>query len=54
MPAIMLVMFNNFPAGLTLYFAFSNLLQILQQKFFTKKPALPVQKQPAKTISGKK
>jgi YidC/Oxa1 family membrane protein insertase len=40
MPAIMLVMFNNFPAGLTLYFAFSSLLQILQQKFLTKKPAV--------------
>ena len=40
MPAIMLVMFNNFPAGLTLYFAFSNLLQIIQQKFFTKKPVV--------------
>jgi len=40
MPAIMLVMFNNFPAGLTLYFAFSSLLQIIQQKFFVKKPAI--------------
>lgn len=40
MPIIMLVMFNNFPAGLTLYFAFSNLLQIIQQKFFTKKPVI--------------
>ena len=38
MPVIMLVMFNNFPAGLTLYFTFSNFLQILQQRFFTKKP----------------
>ena len=40
MPIIMLVMFNNFPAGLTLYFTFSNLLQIVQQKFFTKKPVI--------------
>jgi len=39
MPAIMLVMFNNFPAGLVLYFSFSSLLQILQQKYFVKKPA---------------
>jgi len=49
MPVIMLVMFNNFPAGLTLYFAFSNLLQILQQKFFTKKPTPQVKKQAVKT-----
>jgi YidC/Oxa1 family membrane protein insertase len=40
MPIIMLVMFNNFPAGLTLYFAVSNLLQIIQQKYFTKKPVI--------------
>jgi len=39
MPIIMLVMFNNFPAGLTLYFTASNLLQILQQKL-TKKPVI--------------
>ena len=31
MPIIMLVMFNNFPAGLTLYFALSSLFQIGQQ-----------------------
>ncbi|MDR0303983.1 MAG: YidC/Oxa1 family insertase periplasmic-domain containing protein [Chitinispirillales bacterium] len=40
MPIVMLVMFNNFPAGLTLYFTISNLLQILQQKFLTKKPSV--------------
>jgi len=50
MPAIMLVMFNNFPAGLTLYFAFSNLLQIIQQKFFTKKPEIST----ANLITAKK
>ena len=31
MPIIMLVMFNNFPAGLSLYFVFSSFLQLLQQ-----------------------
>lgn len=38
MPVMMLVMFNNFPAGLTLYFSFSSLLQILQQLLLKKKP----------------
>jgi YidC/Oxa1 family membrane protein insertase len=54
MPVIMLVMFNNFPAGLTLYFAFSNLLQILQQKFFAKKPLATLKNQTAKNAKGKK
>ena len=31
MPIIMLVMFNNFPAGLSLYFVFSSFLQLIQQ-----------------------
>jgi YidC/Oxa1 family membrane protein insertase len=51
MPVIMLVMFNNFPAGLTLYFTLSNLLQIIQQKFFTTKPMLSAKVQ---TIKAKK
>ncbi len=37
MPAMMLVMFNNFPAGLNLYFTFSTALQFIQQKFTAKK-----------------
>ncbi len=39
MPVVMLVMFNNFPSGLTLYFVFSNLLQMLQQRLVTKQVA---------------
>lgn len=37
MPVIMLVMFNQFPAGLSLYFVFSSALQLLQQKLSEKK-----------------
>ncbi|MCL1945570.1 MAG: membrane protein insertase YidC [Chitinivibrionia bacterium] len=54
MPAIMLVMFNNFPSGLTLYFTFSSLLQIIQQKFFTKKPVLAAKTQPVSVGTKKK
>ena len=36
MPIVMLVMFNNFPSGLTLYFVFSNILQMLQQRLVSK------------------
>jgi YidC/Oxa1 family membrane protein insertase len=55
MPIIMLVMFNNFPAGLTLYFTFSNVLQILQQRFFTKKPvAVPTKALEIKSGGKKK
>ncbi|MCL2844947.1 MAG: membrane protein insertase YidC [Chitinivibrionia bacterium] len=53
MPVIMLVMFNNFPAGLTLYFGFSSLLQIIQQKFFVKKPVVS-QAVVVDTTKGKK
>ncbi|MBN1984362.1 MAG: YidC/Oxa1 family membrane protein insertase, partial [Chitinivibrionales bacterium] len=31
MPVLMLVMFNNFPSGLSLYFVFSSVFQIVQQ-----------------------
>ena len=54
MPAIMLVMFNNFPSGLTLYFTFSSLLQIIQQKFLTKKPAAATAKTQSAAIKRKK
>ena len=37
MPAIMLVMFNNLPSGLSLYFTFSTALQVLQQILMDKK-----------------
>ncbi len=37
MPVMMLVLFNNFPSGLCLYFTFSTALQLLQQKFMGKK-----------------
>lgn len=36
MPAVMLIMFNNFPSGLTMYFVFSNVLQLIQQHFVNK------------------
>ncbi|MGM0461463.1 MAG: membrane protein insertase YidC [Fibrobacterota bacterium] len=36
MPIFMVVMFNNFPAGLTLYFLFSTVFQLLQQKLVNK------------------
>lgn len=36
MPILMVVIFYNFPSGLNLYFLFSTLLGILQQKWMTK------------------
>ena len=36
MPIMMLLMFNNFPSGLTLYFVFSSIFQIAQQWFVDK------------------
>jgi YidC/Oxa1 family membrane protein insertase len=38
LPAIFLFMFASFPAGLVIYWAWSNLLSILQQ-WFLQKPA---------------
>ena len=38
MSVIFTVMFYSFPSGLNIYFMFSTLLGILQQKFMTKKP----------------
>ena len=37
MPVMMLVMFNNFPSGLGLYFTFSTALQLVQQIIIEKK-----------------
>ncbi len=37
MPVMMLVMFNNFPSGLCLYFTFSTALQLVQQKVLDRK-----------------
>jgi len=37
MPIMMLVLFNNFPSGLCLYFTFSTALQLVQQKLMDKK-----------------
>jgi len=37
MPVMMLVMFNNFPSGLSLYFTFSTALQLIQQIIIEKK-----------------
>ena len=37
MPIMMLVLFNNFPSGLVLYFTFSTALQVLQQFIMDKK-----------------
>jgi YidC/Oxa1 family membrane protein insertase len=47
MPIFMLVLFNNFPAGLVFYWTFSNALGILQQYVLNKSmekqmAALPV------------
>lgn len=39
MPVMMLVMFNNFPSGLTLYFTFSSAVQIIQQILVDKRAA---------------
>jgi YidC/Oxa1 family membrane protein insertase len=36
MPVFMLVLFNNFPAGLVFYWTFSNALGILQQYILNK------------------
>ena len=56
MPPFMLVLFNNFPAGLVLYWTFSNALGILQQYMLEKSikghaiPAQPpVQKEKRKS-----
>jgi YidC/Oxa1 family membrane protein insertase len=37
MPVFMLVIFNNFPAGLVLYWTFSNALGIIQQNWLNKR-----------------
>ncbi|MBD3344498.1 MAG: membrane protein insertase YidC, partial [Chitinivibrionales bacterium] len=36
MPIFLLALFNSFPAGLVLYWTFSNVMGILQQKFVNK------------------
>ena len=59
MPIFMLVLFNNFPAGLVLYWTFSNALGILQQYMLEKSMkgkaiAVPVQVQTSKGKSGRK
>jgi YidC/Oxa1 family membrane protein insertase len=60
MPVFMLVLFNNFPAGLVLYWTFSNALGILQQYMLEKSlkaKSIPVTIQNIpnqKTKSGKK
>ena len=37
MPIMMLVLFNNFPSGLCLYFTFSTALQVIQQVIMDKR-----------------
>jgi YidC/Oxa1 family membrane protein insertase len=37
MPLVMLVLFNNFPAGLVMYWTFSSALQLVQQRILNKK-----------------
>jgi YidC/Oxa1 family membrane protein insertase len=57
MPLFMLVIFNNFPAGLVFYWTFSNALGILQQFILDKsmqKEAAAYQQIPEKTNQGKK
>jgi YidC/Oxa1 family membrane protein insertase len=40
MPIFMLVLFNNFPAGLVLYWTFSNAIAIVQQYYTNKSTAI--------------
>jgi YidC/Oxa1 family membrane protein insertase len=57
MPIFMLVLFNNFPAGLVLYWTFSNALGILQQYMLDKNlkaRPVPVQVQTVKGQAGRK
>jgi YidC/Oxa1 family membrane protein insertase len=59
MPIFMLVLFNNFPAGLVLYWTFSNALGILQQYLLDKSlknsaPIVPASVIPIKGKMGKK
>jgi YidC/Oxa1 family membrane protein insertase len=59
MPIFMLVLFNNFPSGLVLYWTFSNALGILQQYMLDKNlkgrtAAVPIQVQTSKGKTGKK
>jgi YidC/Oxa1 family membrane protein insertase len=57
MPVFMLVIFNNFPAGLVFYWTFSNALGILQQFILDKsmrKEAAAYQQISEKTHTGKK
>ena len=45
MPVFMILIFNNFPSGLNLYYTLFNLLTILQQKYFINpsiKPMIPL------------
>ena len=46
MPIFFLVLFNNFPSGLNLYYALFNVLSIIQQKI-TPKPQVELQKKTA-------
>ncbi|MBS1271186.1 MAG: Membrane protein insertase YidC [Candidatus Marinimicrobia bacterium] len=41
MPAIFLLIFNNFPSGLNLYYALFNIMTIIQQKWFIDLPSAP-------------
>jgi YidC/Oxa1 family membrane protein insertase len=57
MPVFMLVIFNNFPAGLVLYWTFSNGLGIIQQYYLNKKmktDMVSVQTVENKQVTGKK
>ena len=59
MPIFMLVLFNNFPSGLVLYWTFSNALGILQQYMLDKNlkgklAAVPIQVQTSKGKTGRK
>ena len=46
MPIIFLLIFNNFPSGLNLYYALFNIMTIVQQKWFIDVPTAP---QPVKS-----
>jgi YidC/Oxa1 family membrane protein insertase len=59
MPPFMLVLFNNFPAGLVLYWTFSNALGIIQQYALDKSlkknvSSTPVPVQMEKRKAGRK
>lgn len=44
MPVIFVILFNNFPSGLTLYYSLFNILSLIQQKYFPDKSPARLEK----------